>query len=129
VAWCGIVRAVHTVIIAASALFFLGMGLLALARPARLVAPFGISLSGPEARLEVCAVYGGFGIAIAALLGLAAFDPAAHRGEVTAVAVALIGMAGGRVLGRVRDRPRAFHPVWTYFWVELVMGVLLLVSG
>jgi hypothetical protein len=120
---------VSTVIIAVAALFFLGMGLLALVRPARLVAPFGISLSGPEARLEVCAVYGGFGIAIAALLGVAAFDPAAHRGEVVAVAVAMLGMAGGRLLGRARDRPGAFYPVWFYFWVEVVVGVLLLVSG
>jgi hypothetical protein len=119
----------NTVIIAAAALFFLGMGVLALLRPAAIVAPFGISLSGPEARLEVCAVYGGFGIAVAALLGVAALDPAAHRGEVLAVAVALLGMAGGRVLGRVRDRPRAFYPVWFYFWAEVVMGVLLLVSG
>jgi hypothetical protein len=120
---------VNTVIIAAAALFFLGMGVLALVRPAGLVAPFGISLAGPEGRLEVCAVYGGFGIAIAALLGVAALDPAAHRGEVLAVAVALFGMAGGRVLGRIRDRPRAFYPVWFYFWVEVVVGALLLVSG
>jgi hypothetical protein len=120
---------VNTVIIAAAALFFLGMGVLALVRPAGLVTPFGISLAGPEGRLEVCAVYGGFGIAIAALLGVAALDPAAHRGEVLAVAVALFGMAGGRVLGRIRDRPRAFYPVWFYFWVEVVVGALLLVSG
>ena len=53
-----------TVILGAAALFFLGMGVLALARPAQLVTPFGISLSGPDARLEVCAVYGGFGIAM-----------------------------------------------------------------
>jgi hypothetical protein len=117
-----------TMIVAAAALFFLGMGVLALIRPAALVAPFGISLSGPEARLEVCAVYGGFGIAVAGLLAVAAFDPAAHRGELLAVAVALFGMAGGRVLGRFRDRPGAFYPVWFYFWVEVVAGVLLLLA-
>jgi uncharacterized protein DUF4345 len=119
---------VNTVIVAAAALFFLGMGVLALIRPAALVAPFGISLSGPEGRLEVCAVYGGFGIAIAALLGVAALDPGAHRGEVLAVAVALFGMAGGRLLGRIRDRPGAFYPIWFYFWVEVVAGVLLVVA-
>jgi hypothetical protein len=119
---------VDTMIVAAAALFFLGMGVLALARPAGLVAPFGISLSGPDARLEVCAVYGGFGIAVAALLGVAALDPPAHRGEVLAVAVALFGMAGGRLLGRLRDRPHAFYPVWFYFWVEVVVGVLLLLA-
>ncbi len=117
-----------TVIVAAAALLFLGMGVLALARPAGLVAPFGISLPGPDARLEVCAVYGGFGIAIAALLGVASLDPAAHPGELLTVAVALFGMAGGRLLGRVRDRPGAFYPVWFYFWVEVVAGALLLLA-
>ena len=80
-----------TLIVAAAALFFLCMGVLVLTRPAGVVAPFGISLSGPDARLEVCAVYGGFGIAVAGLLGVAALDPAAHRGELLAVAVALLG--------------------------------------
>lgn len=117
-----------TVIVGAAALFFLGMGVLALVRPARLVAPFGITLSGPDARLEVCAVYGGFGIAIAALLGVAALDPAGHGGELLAVAFALFGMAGGRLVGRVRHRPSGFYPVWFYFWVEVVVGMLLLLA-
>ena len=117
-----------TVIVAAAALFFLAMGVLALARPARLVAPFGISLTGPDARLEVCGVYGGFGIAIAALLGVAALDPAAHAGELLTVAVALFGMAGGRLIGRIRDRPGGFYPVWFYSWVEVVAGALLLLA-
>jgi hypothetical protein len=115
-------------IVAATAVLFLGMGLLALARPAGLVAPFGISLDGADGRLEVCAVYGGFGVAIAALLGIAALDPDAHRGVLLTVAVALFGMAGGRLLGRLRDRPSAFYPVWFYFWVEVVAGALLLVA-
>ncbi len=117
-----------TAIIVAAAVFFLGMGLPALVRPAGLVAPFGITLAGADGRLEVCAVYGGFGIAMAALLGIAAIDPAAHRGVLLAVAVALFGMAGGRLLGRLRDRPSAFYPVWLYFWVEVVTGTLLLVA-
>jgi hypothetical protein len=37
-------------------------------------------------------------------------------------------MAGGRLLGRVRDRPGSFYPVWPYFWVEVGMGVLLLLA-
>jgi uncharacterized protein DUF4345 len=119
---------VDTLIVAAVAVFFLGMGVLALARPAGLVAPFGISLDGPDARLEVCAVYGGFGVAVAALLGFAAFDPHTHGDVLLTVAVALFGMAGGRLLGRLRDRPSAFYPVWFYFWVEVVAGALLLVA-
>jgi hypothetical protein len=119
---------VDSLIVIAAAVFFLGMGLVALARPAGLVAPFGISLHGPDGRLEVCAVYGGFGVAVAALLGVAATDPAAHAGVLLAVAVALLGMAGGRLAGRLRDRPSGFYPVWLYFWVEVVAGGLLLLA-
>jgi hypothetical protein len=117
-----------TVIVTAAAVFFLGMGVWALARPAGLVAPFGISLGGADARLEVCAVYGGFGLATAGLLATAAAEPAAHAGVLLAVAVALFGMAGGRLLGRLRDRPSGFYPVWFYFWVEVGAGILLLVA-
>ena len=115
-------------IVIAAAIFFVAMGLMALARPDGLVAPFGISLGGPDGRLEVRAVYGGFGVAVAALLGIAATDPTAHAGVLLAVAVALLGMAGGRLIGRLRDRPTSFYPVWLYFWVEVVAGGLLLLA-
>jgi hypothetical protein len=51
-----------------------------------------------------------------------------HGGVLLTVAAALFGMAGGRLLGRLRDRPSAFYPVWFYFWVEVVAGALLLVA-
>jgi hypothetical protein len=55
-------------VILAVAVFFLGRGLYGLARPAGLIRPFGITLPDPTARAEVRAVYGGFGVAVAAVL-------------------------------------------------------------
>ncbi|MGW7364075.1 DUF4345 family protein [Streptomyces sp. NPDC054841] len=72
-------------VIGAVALFFLGMGLLGLITPAALIRPFGIELTVPEARTEVRAVYGGFGVATGVLLGWAAAALAALRGGATAV--------------------------------------------
>ena len=107
------------------AVFFAGMGLFGLAAPAALVRPFGIPVTGPHARTEVRAVYGGFGIAVAGLLVVAAFDDELRRGAVMAVAVALAGMAAGRLIGRIFDRPATFYPIWFYFWVELVLAAVL----
>ncbi|MFI7015813.1 DUF4345 family protein [Streptomyces sp. NPDC050164] len=44
------------------ALFFLGMGFFGLIAPTALIRPFGIEPTAPEARGEVRAVYGGFGV-------------------------------------------------------------------
>ena len=59
-------------VIGAIAVFFLGMGLYALAAPAALVRPIGITLGESASRSEVRAVYGGFGLAIAGVLVYAA---------------------------------------------------------
>ena len=48
------------------------MGVYALVVPAAILAPFGVPVESPDGRAEVRAVYGGFGIAVAALLGVAA---------------------------------------------------------
>ncbi|WP_394832662.1 DUF4345 domain-containing protein [Pendulispora rubella] len=111
------------------AAFFLGMGIFGLAAPTRLVAPFRIELDGAEARTEVRAVYGGFGIAIGALLLVAIMRTDLRRGAVVAVAFALLGMAFGRLVARLFERPSAFYPTWFYFWVELAGAGLLLASA
>ncbi|MFF3545161.1 DUF4345 domain-containing protein [Streptomyces platensis] len=114
----------------ALALFFLGMGLYGLAAPARLVRPFGIGLNGATARTEVRAVYGGFGVALAALLVWTAAGPAdpLRRGAALAVAVALLGMAGGRLASRIAEAPGSWYPSWFYFWVEATAGGALLAT-
>lgn len=115
-------------IILTVAALFLGMGGYGLVAPAALIRPFGIALGSAEARAEVRAVYGGFGIAVALVLAVAGLDFGDIRaGAVTTVAAALLGMAGGRLAARFADAPRAFYPIWFYFWVEIAgAGVLLL---
>lgn len=111
------------------AVLFAVMGAYGLAAPAALVRPFAIVLSGPAARAEVRAVYGGFGLAIAVVSTLAALDLGGIRtGAVTTVAVALLGMAGGRLVARVTEPPGGFYPIWFYFWVECGTAALLLLT-
>ena len=112
-------------LISVVAVFFLGMGLYALAAPASLIRPFGISLSRPESRAEVRAVYGGFGLAIAGVLGYAALHPSASDAILITVAVALAGMAVGRLISAVVDERTAFYPNWFYFLVEIVLAAAL----
>ncbi|MGX1561902.1 DUF4345 domain-containing protein [Streptomyces sp. NPDC055506] len=118
-----------SVLVGAVALFFLGMGLFGLVAPRTLIRPFGIELSVPEARAEVRAVYGGFGVAVGALLAWTALGASGdlRSGVVITVAVSLAGMAFGRLAARVVERPSAFYPSWFYFWVETV-GAVVLVS-
>ncbi|CAM3351740.1 DUF4345 domain-containing protein [Kibdelosporangium persicum] len=110
--------------------FFLGMGGYALAMPAALARPFRIRADHPEARSEIRAVYGGFGIAVAAALALAAVDVNGIRtGVVITVGLALTGMAFGRVVSRLLDTPTGFYPIWFYFVVEAGAAGLLFVAA
>lgn len=111
-------------VITVTAVFFAGMGAYGLAAPARLVAPFGISLAGPAGRSEVRAVYGGFGVAIAAVLGYAAVQPEVRTGVLITVGAALAGMAVGRLVSAF-DGPTAFYPNWFYCVVEAVAAAAL----
>lgn len=119
-----------TALVLLVAVFFLGMGLLGLAAPQALIRPFDIGLETATARTEVRAVYGGFGVAVGALLVVAAFDIGGLRQGVTlAVAVALAGMAMGRLIARVSESPGRFYPSWFYFWVELAAAAMLIGAG
>lgn len=119
----------RSAIILAVAALFLAMGVYGLVAPSALIRPFGIVLPSAEARAEVRAVYGGFGVAIALVLVIAGLGFADIRtGAVTTVAAALFGMAGGRLAARVAEAPRAFYPTWFYFWVETVGAGLLLLA-
>jgi hypothetical protein len=112
------------------ALGFLLMALGALIRPREVLAQFGIAVEGPAGTNEVRAVYGGFGIAVAVLLAVAALgDPPTAEGIVVAIAFALLGMAAGRIAGAMIAMPDGFHPVWTYFSIEVVAAALLLAAA
>lgn len=118
-----------TILIQIVALFFAGMGLYGLAMPARLVAPLGLTARSADARAEVRAVYGGFGLAIAVVLALASVDAyGLQSAAAITVAAALGGMACGRVVSALVERPSAFFPVWFYFVVELALAGLLVAA-
>lgn len=117
------------VLIAVVAVFFAAMGVFGLLRPSQLVDVVGVLADRPDARTEVRAVYGGFGIAIAVVLGLAAADVGDLRyGACLAIAAALGGMAFGRVLSAALESPLAFFPVWFFLVLELIMAGLLVIA-
>lgn len=115
-------------VIVVTAVFFAGMGGYALAAPARLLAPFDVALGSAAARSEVRGVYGGFGLAMAAVLVVAITDPALRPGVLVTVAAALGGMALGRLASAVDGRT-SFYPNWFYFLVEAVAAVALFLSA
>ncbi|GII04392.1 DUF4345 family protein [Planobispora takensis] len=119
----------QAVLIIVVAVFFLGMGVFGLSAPAALIRPFRMIADSAEARSEIRAVYGGFGVAVGGLLLTALAGTGGTRtGVVLTVAVSLLGMASGRLAGRAIERPAAFHPVWCYFWVEVAAAGALLAS-
>lgn len=109
------------------AAFFLLMGVYALAAPAALIRPFGVTLESPTSRSEVRAVYGGFGLAMAAALGYAAFRGGdLQKGILITVGIALVGMAFGRIVSAIVDKRTPFYPNWFYCTFEAVAGAGLL---
>jgi hypothetical protein len=112
---------VAVAVIAVIGVFFAGMGVYALAAPAAIIRPFGITLGEAASRSEVRAVYGGFGLAIAGVLVFAIVEQGDIRtGIVITVGVALAGMAFGRIVSAVVDTRTAFYPNWFYCLVEAV---------
>jgi hypothetical protein len=121
---------VGTVVISVIAVFFFGMGVYALAAPAAIIRPFGITLGEDAARSEVRAVYGGFGLAIAGVLVFAVLEHGDLRtGFVITVGAALAGMAFGRVVAAVFGDRTAFYPNWFYFLVEAVAAAALFAAS
>jgi hypothetical protein len=115
-----------TAVIVVIAVFFLGMGIYALATPDALVRPFGITLGQSASRSEVRAVYGGFGLAIAGVLLYAVVQPEHRAGILITVGAALAGMALGRLISAVVDTRTAFYPNWFYCLVEIIAAAALL---
>jgi hypothetical protein len=113
-------------VIAVIGVFFAGMGIYALAAPAAIIRPFGITLGGTASRSEIRAVYGGFGLAIAGMLAYAAFaEGDLRKGILITVGAALAGMAFGRLLSAVVDDRTPLYPNWFYCLVEAVAAAAL----
>lgn len=108
---------------------FAAMGVASLIRPEMVHAQFGASITSGEMRTEVRAVYGGFGIALAVLLFcVGATSSSYQEGVALSIAVALFGMAGGRSVGAVADRPKSFYPTFAYLVAELIGAIVLIIG-
>ena len=109
------------------AVFFLGMGLFALAVPASVLSFFGVAVTTVDGRNEVRAVYGGYGVAVAAVLIVALALPDLRGGILVCQGMALLGMAAGRVVSVLLDRSPGFYPV-LFGALEVLMAVGLFAS-
>jgi hypothetical protein len=106
------------------ALMFVVMALVAFVAPGSVVAYFGTTELSLDGRNEVRAVYGGFGLAIAALVAVSPYWPRFGPGILLTVAGALFGMAFGRVVSRAIDGGAGFYP-WLFFAIEIAGGAVL----
>jgi hypothetical protein len=105
---------------------FACMGVAALVRPNLIAAQFGTIADSSDARTEIRAVYGGFGVAMAVLLIVAALQSGnTQDGVALTVGVALGGMALGRLIGMTIERPHGWYPTITYLLIEVVAAVAL----
>lgn len=105
-------------------MLFFGMGLLALGWPARFARPFGLQVFDRNGRNELRAVYGGFGIAMAAICGYALFHPEVRVGILLTLSAALFGMAVGRMISAIVDRG-AGPVMWAAMVGESAVAALL----
>jgi hypothetical protein len=105
------------------------MGFGALVQPNQVLGQFGVDTDTADSRNEVRAVYGGFGVAVAAALCVAVLGDSANAdGVLIAFAVALGGMAAGRLVGAAVERPSGVFPVWVYFAIEVAGAAALLAA-
>lgn len=106
------------------AALFLLMGLAAFAMPRTFLDYFDLRAETASARNEIQAVYGGFGVAMGVVLILPLWLPELRDGIAATVAIALSGMALGRVVGALREAPGRWPVI--FFFVEIIgAGVLL----
>lgn len=112
----------------AVAVFFALMGLNAVFDPQGTLRFFSPPLFGADMRNEVRAVYGGYGLAVAGLL-LATFRwPAIATGARLAIAVSLLGMAGGRAISLLMEPTSTNWPL-VFIGVEVALAALLLAAS
>ena len=110
--------------VGAVALGFFAMGLGALVAPNKVTDQFGIHPLGVDGRNEVRAVYGGFGIAIAGVLAWALLNPAVLATICATVAIALVGMAVGRIISMFCDKGMS-RVTAAYLGIEVIAAGLL----
>ena len=114
-------------VLVVAALGFAFMGLVAMFAPTRVTSQFGIPTLDADGRNEVRAVYGGFGLAVSAALVGSLFIPAWREPAAAAVAVALGGMALGRICSAVIDRQVGRFPM-LYGAIEAGASLMLITA-
>lgn len=117
-------------LILTNAIFFAGMGILAISLPHKISALVGFPSTDLsfDARNEIRAVYGGFGIAVATVLGICLRDETLTKGVTLAIGASLAGMAGGRVIATILDKTIGKIPL-LFFTVESSLAVMLFVAA
>ena len=98
------------------------MGIVALVAPRYVFTFFGAEAQTADIRNEIRAVYGGFGLAMAAVLIVTRAGDLAAGVQLT-IAIALLGMAAGRVVAFFLERTGPWP--WVFLVSEAVVGVLL----
>ena len=113
----------------AVAAFYAALGAVCLVQPVRVPAGFGAAAPPPAYRNEIRAIYGGFPIALAAVLVWAATgaSDAVREGVLIAAAVSTAGMAAGRLISRAVEPTESSYP-WIWFGVEVVLVALLVAA-
>ena len=104
------------------------MGIAAILVPARVARQFEVTDLTVVGRNEVRAVYGGFGIAIAAVLIWAMLVPDLGPGICLTVAAALGGMAIGRACSAIMDRKVGIISI-LYLCLEAIGAVLIAIAA
>lgn len=104
-------------------LLFAAMGGALLWRPQYLTRLTNLELTTIESRNEVRAVYGGFGVAMALALFIAAAYSPLRAGIMVTIGLALIGMAAGRGYSGWLERPSTL--VWGFCALEALLGLAL----
>lgn len=112
------------VVLALSALGFLGFGLAFALWPLPTAQITDIGLPTSTARIDFRATYGGFQIGVGAFLVACARRPAWVEAGLRAAACALAGFAGVRVLSLALEGGRAGAPIYAGLGLE-VLGLAL----
>lgn len=111
--------------LAVSAAFFAWLGRLAMLRPGRLLAGFGVVVETADGRNEIRAVYGGFPFALSATLIAAIVVESIRAGVLLTAAAALAGMVAGRLISALLDRSFGRFPK-VFAAMEAVLATLLI---
>ena len=110
-------KSVDQLLILLAALIFAGFGIWFLIRPDAL-SGIGIEVTGPSARIDVRATYGGFELGVAAFLFWCAAREGRHRAGLIATALIVGGFGLGRLVGiLIEGGATAF--MWFFLAIEV----------